>query len=66
MSQSRLARLLELNRQVLAQAVDLRLTPGQRGALDGSFVAGNASRRAIAMRRSSALRSLVRSMSDMN
>jgi transposase len=36
--------LYELNRQVLAQAVVLKLTQGQRASLDGSFVAANASR----------------------
>jgi transposase len=37
--------LLEFNRQVLAMAGERKVTQGQRGALDGSFVAANASRR---------------------
>jgi hypothetical protein len=37
--------LLEWNRQALAIAVQLHVSKGQRGALDGSFVAANASRR---------------------
>jgi len=44
----RLAPLLDgLNRQVLRLAQDLRLTPGTRGALDGSAVAARASRRRL-------------------
>lgn len=37
-------RLLELNAQVLAQALDARLTPATRAAGDGTSVAANASR----------------------